>query len=171
MAAEGLGALLSAGPLGIAAAAILLLSLLVLWARHRPALNGGGKAGPKAACAEAADEDSEAAGPPKRRAVLLYGTQTGTAERFSKQLKGELQTRYGDETAFEVSSDSPLLACLRPGTLESGAWISGLLPRRSRTWRSTSTRSAWPRRPSSSSSWPPTATASPPTTPPSSSTG
>ena len=40
---------------------------------------------------------------PKRTVTLLFGTQTGTAERFSKQLKTELAQRYGDhETAYEV---------------------------------------------------------------------
>lgn len=40
---------------------------------------------------------------PKQTVTLLFGTQTGTAERFSKQLKTELAQRYGDqETAYEV---------------------------------------------------------------------
>lgn len=33
---------------------------------------------------------------------ILYGTQTGTAERFSKQLGNELRRKYGDGTFVEV---------------------------------------------------------------------
>ncbi|GIL91122.1 hypothetical protein Vretimale_9568 [Volvox reticuliferus] len=33
---------------------------------------------------------------------ILYGTQTGTAERFSKQLGNELRSRYGDSTIVDV---------------------------------------------------------------------
>ena len=86
-------------PLGLASAVLLLLSLIVLFLRHRggetPAtkpvsINGA------AAAVSSADE------PVKPRCVLLYGTQTGTAERFAKQLKSELLLRYGDDTVFEV---------------------------------------------------------------------
>jgi len=33
---------------------------------------------------------------------VLFGTQTGTAERFSKQIKAELTQRYGEDTAYDV---------------------------------------------------------------------
>ena len=90
-------------PLTLASAAILVLSALVLWLRHRPTATNGASTPAKApvkAPKQGANvtEEKDA---PKRRSVLLYGTQTGTAERFAKQLKGELQIRY-DDTAFEV---------------------------------------------------------------------
>ena len=92
-------------PLTLASAAILVLSALVLWLRHRPtAVNGTSTTGRAKEAVKAPKQRADVTedkGPPKRRSVLLYGTQTGTAERFAKQLKGELQIRY-DDTAFEV---------------------------------------------------------------------
>ena len=90
-------------PLTLASAAILLLSALVLWLRHRPTA-ASGQTGQAASAVKRAKTNIQAPAekaPPKRRSVLLYGTQTGTAERFAKQLKAELQIRY-DDTAFEV---------------------------------------------------------------------
>ena len=100
MAAAGVGSLLSPAALGLASAVILLVCVVALYLRQRPATNGA--AGHKAAAALDSDAAEEGSGPPKRRAKLLYGTQTGTAERFSKQLKGELQAKYGGDTVFEV---------------------------------------------------------------------
>ncbi|PNW88663.1 hypothetical protein CHLRE_01g039350v5 [Chlamydomonas reinhardtii] len=40
--------------------------------------------------------------PSKPCVRILYGTQTGTAERFSKQLANELRGKYGDSTAVDV---------------------------------------------------------------------
>lgn len=53
--------------------------------------------GAKKKQAEVAEED-----PSKPRVRLLYGTQTGTAERFSKQLASELRKKYGQSTVVEV---------------------------------------------------------------------
>lgn len=38
----------------------------------------------------------------KGNCSILFGTQTGTAERFGKQLKADLLQRYGDNTAYSV---------------------------------------------------------------------
>jgi NADPH-ferrihemoprotein reductase len=38
----------------------------------------------------------------RQRATILYGTQTGTAERFAKSLRAQLDSRYGVSTSFEV---------------------------------------------------------------------
>lgn len=34
--------------------------------------------------------------PPGQRGLILYGTQTGTAERFAKSLRSQLERRYGE---------------------------------------------------------------------------
>ena len=52
---------------------------------------------PKAAGSRVSDVD-----PNKPRVRLLYGTQTGTAERFCKHLCKELKGKYGESTLFEV---------------------------------------------------------------------
>lgn len=36
------------------------------------------------------------------KCTLLFGTQTGTAERFAKSLRAQLEGRYGGSTAFEA---------------------------------------------------------------------
>lgn len=38
----------------------------------------------------------------KDRCTILFGTQTGTAERFAKSLRSQLESKYGSHTAFEV---------------------------------------------------------------------
>lgn len=38
----------------------------------------------------------------REKAVLLFGTQTGTAERFAKSLRAQLEGKYGGGTAFDA---------------------------------------------------------------------
>lgn len=38
----------------------------------------------------------------KDRCTILFGTQTGTAERFAKSLRSQLESKYGSHTDFEV---------------------------------------------------------------------
>lgn len=64
--------------------------------------NSGAKATGKAASNKAVvdvEADSTSSKPVVR---VLYGTQTGTAERFSKQLGNELRRKYGENTAVLV---------------------------------------------------------------------
>ena len=87
-------------PLGLASVIILALSLFILYLRQRGSI--------EPAVVVKVNLEQDAAAPvqddqvTKQRYLLLYGTQTGTAERFSKQLKAELQVRYGNDCAFDV---------------------------------------------------------------------
>ena len=85
--------------LALVAIAVLLAALAghFLWQRPRVSLAIGRPADKPKAAASAEPEPE-----PRARVTLLYGTQTGTAERFAKQLKSELLLRYGEETAYKV---------------------------------------------------------------------
>ena len=83
--------------LGLAAAVILILSVVVLLLRHRNSKPGGARKASTVLNGEhAAPQDD------RPKALILFGTQTGTAERFSKQLKAELAARYGEGNRYEV---------------------------------------------------------------------
>ncbi len=93
---------------GIASAVVLAVGVGLLVYRSTAASS------PAAGGSAAAGGSSLALGAKRREAVvsmdgtkprvrILYGTQTGTAERFSKQLAGELRKRYGDACSIEVT--------------------------------------------------------------------
>ncbi len=52
----------------------------------------------------------------KPKAYLLFGTQTGTAERFCKSLRAQLMQRYGESMEFEVMDMEDYDAASRLGT-------------------------------------------------------
>lgn len=84
--------------LGVAAALVVVLSLVVVFVRHQGGKSRGAlKSSIFKKAEEAATEEDV-----RPRVLILFGTQTGTAERFSKQLKSELAVRYGDGNRYEV---------------------------------------------------------------------
>jgi NADPH-ferrihemoprotein reductase len=83
--------------LGLASAVIVILSILVLFFRHQRKPGGARKPSVYVNGEQAASEEDE-----RPKVLILFGTQTGTAERFSKQLKLELAARYGDGNRYEV---------------------------------------------------------------------
>ena len=82
---------------GAFAALVLLLSLLYLRnssaGSSKPAASGKPHANGVA---------SPAATDTRPRCKIMFGTQTGTAEKFAKTLRSQLESRYGSSAAFEV---------------------------------------------------------------------
>ena len=80
--------------------AVLVVSVIYLYMRSSNNSNQNSKkpagATRKVSKATAEEEDSS-----KPRVRLLFGSQTGTAERFAKQLAGQLRKKYAG-TAFDV---------------------------------------------------------------------
>lgn len=79
----------------LAVAIVVVLAVLKL----RGGSTGGSKA-PKGSSKTVVDVEAEADSKPVIR--ILYGTQTGTAERFSKSLGQELRRKYGESTNIDV---------------------------------------------------------------------
>ena len=57
--------------------------------------------GAKATTGGAVSKDEEVTDT-RERCTILFGTQTGTAERFAKSLKSQLESKYGGSTVFDV---------------------------------------------------------------------
>lgn len=83
--------------LAVASLLLLVITLLVLYLKPKSSLSGTPKVEAVRRVSTAQEAD-----PSKPSVRILYGTQTGTAERFSKQLGNELRRKYGDSTTVEV---------------------------------------------------------------------
>ncbi len=91
--------------LSIAAGVITLAISLVLLVWQKVTSKAGSSswaAQQKAAEDAKPAQATDGAHPDKQTVWLMFGSQTGTAERFAKQLRSELETRYGEETHFAV---------------------------------------------------------------------
>jgi len=89
------------GTVGMIGAVLLTLSLVAAlflnWAdskRKSAVTSNGFAATPGAAKAKTVDN--------REHCSILFGTQTGTAERFAKSLKSQLESKYGASTVFDV---------------------------------------------------------------------
>lgn len=85
--------------LGLASVVLVVLSAIVFFLRHRKASESSAIAAGKALQQNGVADTSEPSGP---KVTLLYGTQTGTAERFAKQLKNEMSSRYSDSNHYAI---------------------------------------------------------------------
>ncbi|KIZ02441.1 NADPH-cytochrome P450 reductase [Monoraphidium neglectum] len=81
----------------VALAAIVLVLILKFKGSSSGLSKADGKLGDKLPARKSLQVDDS-----KPAVRILYGTQTGTAERFSKQLGNELRRKYGDSTSIEV---------------------------------------------------------------------
>ena len=85
--------------LSLVSVVLVTLSAVVLFLRYRKASEPSALAVGKSLQQNGVVEDADPTGP---KVTLLYGTQTGTAERFAKQLKNEMSSRYGDSNHYSI---------------------------------------------------------------------
>lgn len=103
-AAEAMPAL-SVTTIAAASAVVITLSVAVLLYRQSKSASsssGGSSAAAQQSKPVAAQQRLSLEDPQRKRIRVLFGTQTGTAERFSKQLGGELRKKYGESTIVDV---------------------------------------------------------------------
>lgn len=86
------------------ALALLLVAIVVVVSvlKLRAGGSGAGGKGSKGSGSSKTVVDVEAEADSKPVIRILYGTQTGTAERFSKSLGAELRRKYGESTTVDV---------------------------------------------------------------------
>ncbi|KAK9840231.1 hypothetical protein WJX74_005974 [Apatococcus lobatus] len=88
--------------LGLASIALLVLSLALFFWQKRFSLKSTVLADSATSLLKTSTTGAAAPSAEKSRVAFLYGTQTGTAERFAKQLKSDLQQQYADTHEFVV---------------------------------------------------------------------
>ncbi|EFJ44966.1 hypothetical protein VOLCADRAFT_76078 [Volvox carteri f. nagariensis] len=81
---------------------VVVVAALALLSIRRKTLKGTAPVPSAGVNGYALPRPSIADDPGKPVVRILYGTQTGTAERFSKQLGNDLRSRYGDSTVVDV---------------------------------------------------------------------
>lgn len=86
--------------IGVVGAVVLTLSLIAAFFVNKTDKARKSSNSNNAAKRSAAKVDETA--PDKERCTILFGTQTGTAERFAKSLRSQLESKYGANTAFDV---------------------------------------------------------------------
>eukprot|EP00951_Prasinocladus_malaysianus_P010022 scaffold73365_cov47-Prasinocladus_malaysianus.AAC.1 len=89
--------LLSPGTVAAASLTLLGVSAALLYYRHKPQTLDMA-AGPKTITQPRQSEGGEN----RTNVILLYGTQTGTAERFAKQLAGQASAKYADKARIKA---------------------------------------------------------------------
>lgn len=88
--------------LGLASVALLVLSLALFLFQKKFSLKPAALADTATSLLKPSTAAAVAPAGEKSKVTFLYGTQTGTAERFAKQLKSDLQQQYGDTHEFVV---------------------------------------------------------------------
>ncbi len=91
-----------AAVLAVASAMLLLASVAVIVFRKKSEPSGKITSAAVEINASATNGHHQEQQEDKPVVRILYGTQTGTAERFSKQLSSELKKRYDDSTIIDI---------------------------------------------------------------------
>ena len=87
---------------GVASVVLLVLSLALFLLQKKGSLKPAALAGTATSLLKTSTAGAAVPSAEKSKVTFLYGTQTGTAERFAKQLKSDLQQQYADTHEFVV---------------------------------------------------------------------